>query len=135
MILKQKLCEKTKVKDMYLHIYATDEQRDRWVEDAKKNMDEMNQKSKSTRLKFLFNKNYDVLYVEVPAGTNPYKVGAMMHQALFNAELYQIFSGNSYWSVRVVVDNATTGERLVDVQHPMQEVVIDPEKIKEVKKK
>ncbi len=135
MILKQKLCEKTETDDMYLHIYATEEQRQRWVADAKKNLDSIAKSSKTSKLKFLFNDTYDTLYVEIPAGTNPYKAGALMHQALFNAELYQIFSGNSYWNVHVVVDNVTTGERLIDVNHPMQEVVIDPEKIKKEKTK
>ena len=130
MILKQKLCEKTKTDDMYLHIYATEEQRQRWVKEAKKNLEDLAKQSKNSKLKFLFNDKYDTLNVKIPAGTNPYKAGALMHQALFNAQLYQVFSGGSYWNVHVIVDNSTTGERLIDVNHPMQEVVIDPEKIK-----
>ena len=46
---------------------------------------------------------------------------------VFNAELYQVFTGSEEWALHIVIKNMDSGKELVNVQFPQEGWTITPE--------
>ena len=111
--------------DRHIHLYVTEEQRKIWVDEAEKSMKEIEEKASKRGVSYQYSMNYTELTVSAPPGSDIKGMATVLHQGLFDAELYQVFSGTPDWHLHLVVTNSDNGKKLVDVTQPEEGFTIN----------
>ncbi|WP_075679684.1 hypothetical protein [Roseburia sp. 831b] len=107
-------------------IKVTGKQRKKWLEGAKKNIDNVLERmEKEDMCNFMVDEDYERLTVKMTKQYSPQTFYEDVKSVLYNEEIVQVFSGVEDWSVHFIVENMNTGYELVNVQYPQEGWNID----------
>ncbi len=120
------LCEKGELDaNGYIHLYVTDEQTKTWIKEAKESMDEIEESGKPDNIDYAYNKDYTKFTITASKGCNIRHMATVLHQALFDAELYQVFNGQEDWKLLVVIVDRDTGKEVLKAEQPKDPILLD----------
>lgn len=121
-----KQCEKAVLDEKgCIHIYATDKQADTWRKNSKDSLDEIENSSSTGNIDYDFNGDYTKLIITAPKGCRIRNLVTVLHQAVFAAELYQVFNGKEDWSLEVIIVNADNGREILKATQPDEPLTVD----------
>ena len=107
-------------------IKVTGKQRKKWLEGAKKNIDNVLERmEKEDMCNFMVDEDYERLTVKMTKQYSPQTFYEDVKSVLYNEEIVQVFSEVEDWSVHFIVENMNTGYELVNVQYPQEGWNID----------
>ena len=107
-------------------IKVTGKQRKKWLEGAKKNIDNVLERmEKEDMCNFMVDEDYERLTVKMTKQYSTQTFYEDVKSVLYNEEIVQVFSGVEDWSVHFIVENMNTGYELVNVQYPQEGWNID----------
>ncbi len=107
-------------------IKVTGKQRKKWLEGAKKNIDNVLERmEKEDMCNFMVDEDCERLTVKMTKQYSPQTFYEDVKSVLYNEEIVQVFSGVEDWSVHFIVENMNTGYELVNVQYPQEGWNID----------
>lgn len=120
------LCEKGELDaEGHIHLYVTEEQRNTWIKEAEESMNEIEDSGKSDNIDYDFSRDYTKFTITASKGCNIKHMATILHQALFDAELYQVFRDQQDWKLLVVIVNRDTGKEVLTAEQPESGILLD----------
>lgn len=106
-------------------IKVTEEQREEWLKNAKKNIEAiLDRTEEESMCEFKFNQDYTVLESSADKEYSGQTYVEDLMNLIYNAEIEQIFSGAEDWSINIIIRNMRTGAEIINVNYPQEELSV-----------
>ena len=106
-------------------IKVTEEQREEWLKNAKKNIEViLDRTEEESMCEFKFNQDYTVLESSADKEYSGRTYVEDLMNLIYNAEIEQIFSGAEDWSINIIIRNMRTGSEIINVNYPQEEISV-----------
>ena len=106
-------------------IKVTEEQREEWLKNAKKNIEAiLDRTEEESMCEFKFNQDYTVLESSADKEYSGRTYVEDLMNLIYNAEIEQIFSGAEDWSINIIIRNMRTGAEIINVNYPQEELSV-----------
>ena len=106
-------------------IKVTEEQREEWLKNAKKNIEAiLDRTEEESMCEFKFNQDYTVLESSADKEYSGRTYVEDLMNLIYNAEIEQIFSGAEDWSINIIIRNMRTGSEIINVNYPQEELSV-----------
>ncbi|WP_075679683.1 hypothetical protein [Roseburia sp. 831b] len=106
-------------------IKVTEEQREEWLKNAKKNIEViLDRTEEESMCEFKFNQDYTVLESSADKEYSGRTYVEDLMNLIYNAEIEQIFSGAEDWSINIIIRNMRTGFEIINVNYPQEEISV-----------
>ena len=106
-------------------IKVTEEQREEWLKNAKKNIEAiLDRTEEESMCEFRFNQDYTVLESSADKEYSGQTYVEDLMNLIYNAEIEQIFSGAEDWSINIIIRNMRTGAEIINVNYPQEELSV-----------
>ena len=106
-------------------IKVTEEQREEWLKNAKKNIEAiLDRTEEESMCEFKFNQDYTVLESSADKEYSGRTYVEDLMNLIYNAEIEQIFSGAEDWSINIIIRNMRTGSEIINVNYPQEEISV-----------
>ena len=104
-------------------VVATDEQRDKWIEVAIKNIeDAVKDVSAADEYSVDLNTEYTECVIRASGNRNMKAMAQTSMKILMQAEIYQVFSGIEDWSVNYTIIDSDIDKEILNVDFPKEDI-------------
>ena len=113
--------------DGMIEMKVSKQQEQVWIEAAEQNIEEILAETEGKLYSFSLDSEYTTLSTELSKNSDATAFMSDLTVLIYNAEIYQIFTGKKEWSVNLIIKNMDNGKELINVQYPQEPWNITPE--------